>query len=188
MALYLNRERMRLVKVNEKGRVTKRKKYKFGDEVDTSFFDSEEQEGRLDALVEKGTLVESEDDLDRYAGFRHRAGISASSQRGQATTVGAVAGAALAPGADHSDLDEDGATGDAESATLVPEPTHEDQPQGAGAATTASEGADDPTEMVDQYSSMDYTELQEAAKDAGLKYVGVSADDLRANLRESDES
>jgi hypothetical protein len=42
-------------------------------------------------------------------------------------------------------------------------------------------------EVVDEYSEMDYSELQTAAKSAGLN-AGGSADDLRARLREHDAS
>lgn len=144
---------------------------------------------RLEAFVEKGTLVTDKADLDRRAGFRTQM-ESASRRRGQATTVGGRTGAATAPSAEHEDLDPDAPEGteDAEDAPLVPEPTHESEDQGGGAET--STGQDGPktedgenVEMVDQFSSMDYKSMQDLAKDKGLQYVGISADDLRASLR-----
>jgi hypothetical protein len=182
MTLYLNREAMRLVKTNDKGRVTKRKRYKFGDEVDETFFDGSDQEGRLDTLLEKGTLVESEDDLDRRAGFKYATtGVgSASQRRGQATTVDAAVGAA---GASPRPGDAGTPLPDAEEGALVPEPTHEDEDQGAGAPADS----EDDVEMVDEYSSMDYADLQQEAKGRGIN-AGGSADDIRARLREDDNS
>jgi hypothetical protein len=146
MTLYLNREAMRLVKTNDKGRVTKRKRYKFGDEVDETFFDGSDQEGRL----------------------------------GQATTVDAAVGAA---GASPRPGDAGTPLPDAEEGALVPEPTHEDEDQGAGAPADS----EDDVEMVDEYSSMDYADLQQEAKGRGIN-AGGSADDIRARLREDDNS
>jgi hypothetical protein len=173
MTHYLNREQMRVVKTNDKGRVVKRKRYSFGDEVDVSLLD----EDRVEALTEKGTLVTSKDDLDKHAGYRNAVG-TASQRRGQATTVAGAVGAAGAK----SPEDVGAAPEDAESTTLDPEPTHEGEPQGEA---TEKDDDENDGELVDEYSAMDYSELQEAAKDKGLKYVGVSADDLRTNLRES---
>lgn len=57
---YLNREALRLVKKDDRGRVTKRKRYRRGDKVDASLL----PEDRLELFLDNGTLVESEDDLD----------------------------------------------------------------------------------------------------------------------------
>lgn len=217
MALYLNRERMRLVKHNEKGKVVKRKRYAFGDKVDEDFLD----EDRREALIEKGTLVESEDDLDKRAGWKHAAGISPSQARGQATTVaGGVGAAGAASSAGVTEGDESvvddypsytdlprpdgwGEFSDEEkrdyiyagvSNTLVPEPNHLDENQGGGVPTTTSDdnlktAEGDDVEIVDAYSDMDYSQMQDAAKAKGLRYTGISTDDLRTSLRaNNDES
>ena len=63
MAYYLNTEALRVVKRDERGRVIYRKRFKKGQEVDTS----EMEDFRVQQLVEKGTLVESEDDVDGAA-------------------------------------------------------------------------------------------------------------------------
>ena len=59
MGYILATEAMRVVDRNERGNVTYRKRYKKGDEVDTSVMD----EARVKALVESGALVKSDDDL-----------------------------------------------------------------------------------------------------------------------------
>jgi hypothetical protein len=59
MSYFLNTSAMRVVDRNERGNVTYRKRYRKGDEVDVSHID----EARVKYLVEKGTLVQSEDDL-----------------------------------------------------------------------------------------------------------------------------
>jgi len=81
---------MRVVERNDKGNVTYRKKYKFGDEVDTDHLD----ETHVENLVNSGALVESEDDLTGWNGL------------GAAGSGTAVTGAATAEAADHSDLAE----------------------------------------------------------------------------------
>lgn len=54
--------------------------------------------------------------------------------------------------------------------------------------TIMAEGdGEDDGELVDEYSGMDYAELQQAAKGRGLN-AGGSADDLRARLRVDDGS
>lgn len=106
MAYFLNRERMRVVEKNDRGVVTYRKKYKFGDEVDTDHIEA----NHVENLVSTGALVESEDDL------RER-------RMGQGPVPGSlVAGAATGPSADHAEIVdnaddyEDGET-DASTAT-----------------------------------------------------------------------
>jgi hypothetical protein len=168
--MYLNRERLRLTQTNDKGRVIKRKRYLFGDEVDTDLIEDD----RVESFKEKGILVDSEDDLDRFAGFKQATGISAQQVRGQATTASNYAVGASGAG-----------TPEAESLTVDPEPTHEDEPQGDGAATETS--GDSDGEVVDEYSEQDYASLQGEAKSRGLN-AGGSADDLRKRLREDDES
>lgn len=59
MGYILNTEAMRVVTRNERGNVDYRKRYRKGDEVDTSKMD----EAHVQNLIERGTLVQSEDDL-----------------------------------------------------------------------------------------------------------------------------
>jgi hypothetical protein len=130
-----------------------RKMYKFGDKVDTSHL----VEGRAEALVESGALVESKDDLrTRRSGLVPRVGSR-------------VTGAATAPPADHSehfDVDED-----------------EDDTESQTADDGKGEDPDNP-EDVDEFTGMDYGELQDAAKAASPPIAAnQSADDLRDALR-----
>lgn len=60
MAHILNREALRVVNKDERGRVTYRRRYKKGDEVDVSKMD----EFRVQTFVDEGVLVSSEEDLD----------------------------------------------------------------------------------------------------------------------------
>lgn len=60
MTYYLATEAMRVVEKNDRGVVTKRKRYTKGDEVDASLL----AEGRLDQLLADGSLVESEDEVN----------------------------------------------------------------------------------------------------------------------------
>lgn len=63
------------------------------------------------------------------------------------------------------------------SATLAPSPDDDDN--STGGAPVAGNDED----VVSEFDSMDYSQLQAAAKERDLKYVGVSADDLRASLK-----
>lgn len=141
MAPYvLNSEAMRVVERNERGNVTYRKRYRKGDEVDTSHMD----EAHVASLVEDGLLVESEDDL------------SDSVDAGDLAPTSGPFGAA---------------TGEPGDATAPEE--------------SGTEQSEDDDALVDEYSSMDYAQLQKAAKDRDLS-AGGSADDLRARLRADD--
>jgi hypothetical protein len=141
--MYLNRPRFRVVNRDDRGRVIYRKRYVFGDEVDTSKMD----ENHVDRLVASGALVDSEDDLGTRPG---RMNPYPGSQ---------VTGAATGEAADHSEIAEDA-----------------DEDEG-------SERTDG--EVVDQYSGMDYGELQDAAREADPPIpANQSADNLRAALRE----
>lgn len=146
MTYYLNRERMRVVERNDRGAVTYRKSYKFGDEVDTDHL----VEGRLDVLTADGSLVESKGDLKE----RRRGAVPYPGSR--------VTGAATGEPADHSEI------------------------EGPGAGETGDEDEDeDAPENVDQYSEMDYGELQDAAQSADPPIAAnQSADNLRKALRE----
>lgn len=173
MTHYLNTEQMRVVEKNDRGVVKYRKRYKFGDEVDTSHMD----EDRVKHLTERGSLVTSKDDLTR--------------RRGPVAPYpgSGVAGAASAPSGDHADLDPDAPAtqeealeqADGDTDALVAPEDAGDQTGEGGAVAEGGEG--DDTEMVDKYSSMDYKELQDASKEADLQYVGISADQMRDNLR-----
>lgn len=149
---FLNRESMRVVQRNDRGAVTYRKRYKFGDEVDVEHLD----EGREDALLESGALVESEDDL------RPR-------RSGNVPVPGSqVTGAATGEAADHSEHFD------------VPDDDDE-----TDASTAVSPG--ETPEVTDEYTSMDYAELQGEAKGRGLN-AGGSANDLRERLRADDNA
>lgn len=62
MGYVLATEGMRVITRNERGSITKRKKFRRGDEVTRA--DLEQYEGRFDALVESGALVQSLDDVE----------------------------------------------------------------------------------------------------------------------------
>lgn len=100
MASYmLATERMRLVKKNDRDKVIKRRTFKRGETItskDLSGFDVEDW--RVDALVEKGTLVDPEVGLPNQ---------DEATLRRAAAVLGGLSGAATAPSADHSDLDDD---------------------------------------------------------------------------------
>lgn len=149
---YLNRERFRVVERNDRGNVVYRKMYKFKDEVDVSHID----ETHVENLVASGALVQSKDDLTGWTGPR---GPYPGSQ---------AVGAAGVSAADHSEIDDPGASPEEKK------------------AASGSVDDDDP-EDVDQFSSMDYAELQAAAKAADIP-ANQSAEDLRAALRAGDES
>lgn len=160
MAHYLNREAMRVVVRNENnGRVTKRTRYKRGDKVNTSDL----VEGRLDALVEAGVLVESKDDvrdpLDPM-------GISPSS----ALTGAATGEAGRGPDAEEMEgtTPDDGSDSDDDS---------EDD-----------DDADSSEEhLVDSYDEMDYNALRSEASKRNVDGSG-SADAIRERLREADKA
>lgn len=145
MTVYLNRERMRVIEKNERGVVVYRKKYRFGDEIDTDHL----TEGREDALLESGVFVESKDDLRT-----RRGGLVP--YRGSEVT-----GAGTGEGSERTEYDA----------------PPEEQPE------AQNDGED--VEPADEYSGMDYNELQDAAKAADPPIpANQSADALREALRE----
>lgn len=165
MAKYLlNTEAMRVVQRNERGIVTYRKRYKKGDEVDVSRL----EEGRLEVFLDKGTLVESQDDLTEYP------------------TATSLAPASGPYGGATGDLTEGPGPESEGPASEGDEVTEGFNPD-ADADTGTKSNPDDDVEDVDQYSDMDYSSLQQAAKQRNLN-AGGSAEDLRARLREDDES
>ena len=169
MSYILNTEAMRVVEKNDKGTVTYRKRYKKGDEVDTSHMD----EARVEHLVSKGTLVQSEDDLSEDvdagslaptsgpfgAASAHQDGTTVAAPPAEPVQDGSVEGNTFVPVND-----------DDESAVTPTEPTGEDD-----------------VEEVDKYSEMDYADLQKAAKARDLN-AGGSGDEIRARLRADDAS
>lgn len=62
MSYVLNTQRMRVVKVNDRGRVVKRRTFKRGDVVTEE--DLAHIEGRFEALVDSGSLVDEADLAD----------------------------------------------------------------------------------------------------------------------------
>lgn len=170
MGYFLTTEAMRVVERNDKGNVTYRKRYRKGDEVDTSHMD----EAHVENLVAKGTLVESEDDVPE------------GQDAGDISPVSGPFGAAAAH--------QDGTT----PAAPPVEPVQDDGSVAANTLTPsnpesqieppAPSGDDeDDVEEVDQYSDMDYADLQQTAKSRGLN-AGGSAEDLRTRLREDDDA
>lgn len=164
MTYLLNTEAMRVVNRNERGTVTYRKRYKRGDEVDTSKMESE----YVEALVAKGTLVQSESDVAEPA------------DAGDTPPTSPPFGAATAP----SVPGEDGPDADEMEGTEQ-DTGEEEKPEGFEEAT--GEGDDEAEHDVDEYDAMDYADLQQVAKSRDLN-AGGSAADLRARLRDDDES
>lgn len=176
MSYFLNTEAMRVVEKNERGSVTYRKRYKRGDKVDVSHMTEE----RVDLLVDKGTLVESEDDLseaESAGGLQPHGGPFGAASDGQN-------GPTLA---DVEEAEETVAPDEGSVAANTLEPSNPESKIEPSADPTP-QGEDDEVEDVDVYSDMDYADLQDAAKKRDLRYVGVSAEDLRASLRESDNA
>ena len=163
---YLNRERMRVVKRNDKGNVTYRKRYRFGDKVDVDHL----EEGRTEALVESGALVTSKDDLkSRRAGAVPRPGSQ-------------VTGGATREAADHSEIADEDDYGPEEEQT---EFDVEDEESDSEASLTDGADADEnDVEPADEYASMDYRELQAAARNKDIN-PSQSAEALREALRNS---
>lgn len=170
MTYYLNRERMRVVERHpERGNVTYRKRYTFGDEVDTSHLD----EDHLQSLVDHGVFVESEDDLTGWRGY------------GTPGAGTALTGAATGPSAEHSEIAEDaddrGPEDPAEN-TLDSDPSADEAASDPNAPDTTD--LDNPS-TVDRYDEMDHGQLQNEAGSRGLS-KGGSAQTLRSRLREAD--
>ena len=87
MGYILTTEAMRVVQRNERGNVTYRRRYKKGDEVDVDRL----EEGRLEALVEAGSLVDSSD--------AEQDSDDAESPQGQPVATGTDAGSTATQGA-----------------------------------------------------------------------------------------
>ena len=155
MGHILNRERLRVVERNERGAVTYRKRYKKGDEVDTSHID----DARVQNFLDTGVLVESEDDLSEP----------------ESATATSPTGGPFGAATTHSD-----ATGVPED-DQVEEGTDDSGEFDDEADDPNADLADDEHD-VDEYDSMDYAELQQAAKAKGVSASG-SAVDLRNRLR-----
>lgn len=154
MGYILKTERMRLVKKNDRDRVIRRKTFRRGDVLTTDDFEAYDVDpDRVDVLIEKGTLVDERDDNTEPE--------DTSAATAAAVVSGPVGASTSSPNEDldHSDIAE---------------------PDTGGAQVPFD--PDNP-ESVDEYSSMDYAELQQAAKAKGLN-GGGSAEDLRARLRE----
>ena len=101
MGYILTTEAMRVVQRNDRGNVTYRKRYKKGDEVDVDRL----EEGRLEALLEAGSLVDSSD--------AEQDDDDAESPQGQPVATGTDAGSTATQGAGPvSSVDEAG--GDSE--------------------------------------------------------------------------
>lgn len=187
MKYLLNTEAMRLVEKDERGRVTKRRRYKKGDAVDASMI----EESRLDALVESGTLVRSEDDLSEAVdagGLPPTSGPFGAASSHQDGVTPAAGPVEPVQGEVPSEEDEAEQTGDPESGSVAANTLTPSNPESQIEPPAPQNGEDDEVEDVDKYSDMDYPTLQEAAKNRDLRYVGVSAEDLRASLREADKS
>jgi len=166
----LNTEAMRVVERNDKGNVIYRKRYKKGDEVDVDHL----EEGRLEVLVEAGTLVESEDDLSEEVDAGSISPVSGPFGAASAHQDGAT------PAAPPVEPTQDGSV---EGNTFVPV-NDDDQ---SVVTPTEPTGGDDDVEEVDKYSDMDYAALQKEAKARDLN-AGGSGDDLRERLRADDAS
>lgn len=166
MGKILNREALRVVTRNDRGAVNYRKRYRRGDEVDTSKM----QDTQVEALVKSGALVDSEDDLSDPA-----------SATGASPASGPY-GAATAASGDTPD------TPDEQTAPVTEGAEESYNPDDAadGSSPNTEGGADD-VEDVDQYSEMDYGTLRSTASKRDLDTSG-NTEDLRTRLREADAS
>lgn len=174
--MFLNREAMRVVEKNDRGLVTYRKRYKFGDEVDTDHIDDVQVEN----LTKSGVLVESEDDLTGRGGPQ-------GPYPGSQVTGAATGEAREGPDPDAPEDFEDGEDPRPEG-QVFEAPEEQVDPATVPSPQDITEAGGLEVEPADRYASMDYSELQEAAKAADLRYVGVSAEDLKSSLRANDNS
>lgn len=172
MSYRLNTERMRVVQRNERGNVTYRKSYNFGDEVDTDRL----EEGRLEALVEDGVLVSSEDDLSEA---EDAGGIAPTSPPFGAATAASVPGTE-GPEDDGTEQPDEG--DEATGSDSTPSPNT----QGGADPVDPAQQADNPDDpnTVDRYDEMDYAALKAEAKQRDVSQSG-SAEDLRNRLRQA---
>lgn len=180
MGYRLNREAMRVVEKNDKGSVVYRKRYRKGDEVDTSHMD----DGHVQALIESGVLVESEDDVTEA---ESAGSISPTSGPFGAASAHQDGTTPAAPPVEPVQQ-EASETGDPDSGSVAAntlEPTGDDDPAAVDNNPTGED--EDEVEDVDRYSEMDYPALQKEAKSRNLN-AGGSGDEIRARLREDDNS
>lgn len=152
---FLTTQGMRVVEQNDRGNTTYQREYKKGEKIDVEHMD----QARIDTLVESGDLTTEDPNK--------------SDAEPEDTSEREVRAAALTGGV--------GAAGVSDNNVLDAPP---DQGDGMKSeAKSDDSGSSEDEHDVDKYDAMDYSELQAAAKEKDLKYVGVSADDLRASLR-----
>ena len=173
MGLYLNREALRVVGRNERGVVNYRKRYKRGDKVDTSKM----PDTQVENLKNSGALVSSQEDVAD--------GGAAPVAQPSSPPFGAAT-AASTPGEETEADTPEAQTEPVQSSAQDGGDAEESFNPDDGTSPNTEGGAD--TEDVDEYSEMDYQQLQEASKTANLQYVGVSADTMRDNLRANKSS
>lgn len=176
MTLYLNRERMRVVQRDDRGRVTFRKTYKQGQEVNPDHLNV----GSEERLLASGTLVESKDDVKKWQGYRRSFGAPM------------LTGAATGEAGDHADLGDapetDGGESevgeDGETTLDAPDPDADESNPDDGGEDDDGLPDDEAEHQVDQFDAMDYGELQDAAKNHEPPIAAnQSAAELRAALR-----
>lgn len=185
MALRLNREALRVVQRNDRGLVTYRKRYKFGDEVDTEKMVPEQ----VERLKESGALVESEDDLAEPVDAMALPPVSGpfgAATEGSSETVAYGSGdtsTTVPVGPDNSDDSTGEPEVDADREDTTPGTPDEGPSVSDG---VQPEDPDNPP-LVDQYAEMDYATLQQEAKSRDLS-AGGSAEDIRNRLRTADRA
>lgn len=154
MAYYLTTQGMRIVETNDRGNLTYQREYTYGEEVDTDHMDP----ARVESLVESGDLSEED---PRQAQQQDR-----SEQAARAAGINGPVGAEAVD-----------AHGTPVTPTGVPG-------EGADLDAEQTDGDGESVEDVDEYSSMDYSELQSEAKEADPPIAAnQSAEELRAALR-----
>lgn len=158
MAYVLRAAALRVVKRNERGSVTSRKRFTQGDLIDPSLWDDEAEFQRL---VDQGSVEEVEGDADEAVSDETTPAPS-----GTPDSYYPVRGAGTEPSADSQYRDESGDGG----------PVTDEDPVNEG-----------PGEGEDRYDALTYPELQQEAKARTLN-AGGSAEDLRDRLREADAS
>lgn len=166
MGYRVTREAMRVVQRNERGVVIYRKRYKRGQRVDVARL----PEGRLEALVASGALVNEAHDDDDAGEYEDGRGPVGSSGLTGAATDGSY------DHADDTDLNSPPVDEDADA--------DEDDPDVDPAAAGPVEDPEDPP-TVDQYTEMDYDTLKAEADKRGVSKAG-GAEGIRTRLREAD--
>lgn len=168
MSYTLTTERMRCVKKNERGVVTKRVQYKKGDKIDPDML----VDGRLDQLVASGALVDSEAEQPTDDG-------TAEQRAGQATgSVAGPVGAALNPanpGDPVTDEQHDEAAANADANA------DEDEEAELELLEDHASSVDSP----DSYDSMAQDDLHNEVAARGVE-TGGSDELLKRRLRQND--